>query len=129
MPYAKYNPNPYGRNVGDCVVRAIAKATGKSWEKVYMDICLAGFIGGDMPSANEVWGNYLRGIGFERKMIPEIMPDDYSVANFADDNPNGTFILALHEHVVCIQDGYWYDTWNSGDKIPLYFWRRKTEEK
>ena len=28
-----YNPSPTGRNVGDCAVRAIAKALGTDWEK------------------------------------------------------------------------------------------------
>lgn len=28
-----YNPNPVGRSVGDCAVRAIAKALDVTWEK------------------------------------------------------------------------------------------------
>jgi hypothetical protein len=28
--YVYYNPNPYGRFVGDCVVRAVSKVTGQS---------------------------------------------------------------------------------------------------
>lgn len=28
-----YNANPLGRNVDDCAVRAISKATDKSWDR------------------------------------------------------------------------------------------------
>lgn len=66
--YSAYNPNPIGARVGDCTVRAIAKATGQSWERVYMGICIAGFALGDMPSANHVWGAYLRRNGFCRHL-------------------------------------------------------------
>ena len=29
--FVRYNPNPAGKNVGDCPVRAICKATGQGW--------------------------------------------------------------------------------------------------
>lgn len=49
-----FNPNPAGKAVGDCVIRAIAKATGESWGKVYMDLAATGHELSDMPSANAV---------------------------------------------------------------------------
>lgn len=52
----KFNPNPRGSSVGDCVVRAVAAATGQDWEKAYLGLALTGFIIGDMPSANRTWG-------------------------------------------------------------------------
>ena len=50
MGWVKYNENPQRRNVGDCTVRAIAKATGKSWEEVYMGLSAEGYLRKDMPS-------------------------------------------------------------------------------
>lgn len=29
MNFIQYNPNPRGNRVGDCVIRAISKATGR----------------------------------------------------------------------------------------------------
>ena len=49
-----YNPSPTGRNVGDCAVRAVAKALGTDWETAYAMIAEAGFLMGDMPSSNSV---------------------------------------------------------------------------
>lgn len=47
----KFNPNPHGSSVGDCAVRAVAAATGRSWEQAYIGLALTGYALGDMPSA------------------------------------------------------------------------------
>ena len=122
--YIKYNINPQGKNVGDCTIRAISKALNQSWEETYTGIAVEGFVLCDMPSANHVWGAYLRSKGFTRKIIPDSCPMDYSVRDFADDHPHGTYILALSGHVVAVADGDHYDTWDSGDETPVYYWER-----
>ena len=122
MKFVPYNPNPTKKNVGDCTVRAISKATNQSWEQTYIELALRGFMMGDMPSANAVWGADLKRHGYIRRIIPENYPDFYTVRNFADDHPNGTYILALSGHVVCIIDGVLYDSWDSSGEIPIYFW-------
>lgn len=68
--YENINPNPKGKNVGDCTVRAISLATEQDWEKVYLDLCIQGYMMSDMPSSNDVWGKYLteRGWQFESMM-------------------------------------------------------------
>lgn len=50
--FVRYNPNPAGKNVGDCPVRAICKATGQGWHETYMQLCMQGLALADMPSAN-----------------------------------------------------------------------------
>lgn len=125
MSYIWYNANPQGRNVGDCVIRALSKALNQSWGATYIALALQGFMMGDMPSANAVWGAYLRHKGFSRYLISDDCPDDYTVADFAADNPNGVYILALSGHVVCVINGDIYDTWNSGNEIPIYYWTKK----
>ena len=57
-----YNPNPSGKNVGDCPVRAICRATGQGWHETYVQLCMQGLALADMPSANTVWGAYLKNI-------------------------------------------------------------------
>lgn len=124
MGYVSFNPNPIPHNrVGDCVIRAISKALGKSWEETYIGIALQGFSMGDLPSANHVWGQYLRDRGFSRHMVPEEI-EPYTVADFASDHLQGTYVLALNGHVVCVVDGDYYDTWDSGNEIILYYWAR-----
>lgn len=124
MSFVRHNQNPDGRNVGDCTIRALSLALGQSWEQTYIELALQGFLMGDMPSANSVWGAYLRGKGFTRHVIPDACPDCYTVEEFAEEHPIGTYILALSGHVVCVQDGNYIDTWDSGREIPLYYWMK-----
>lgn len=122
MGYRFYNPNPAGSFVGDCVVRAITKAEEYPWEETYIGICIKGLELCDMPSSNAVWGAYLKNRGYTRYNIPDTCPDCYTVAMFAKDNPIGTFILATGSHVVTVYDGNYYDAWDSGNEIPIYYW-------
>ena len=123
--WIKYNPNPTGRFVGDCVVRAVAKALDISWEEAYDLIADAGYIMGDMPSSDSVWGAVLRQHGFYRKAIPNQCPDCYTVEEFARDNPEGIYVLGFGGHVATVVDGDLYDSWNSSREIPIYAWFRK----
>ena len=125
MAYKYYNPNPVGKNVGDCTVRAISKALGQNWSDTYIALALQGLMLGDMPSANHVWGTYLRVKGYNRKMIPDNCPDCYTVGDFAVEHPQGTYVVALSGHVVCVQNGTIYDSWDSSGEIPLYFWYKE----
>lgn len=124
MAYRAYNPNPDGKRVGDCTVRAISAASGKSWEEVYIALAVEGFALHDMPSANRVWGSVLRRHGWHRQALPNTCPDCYTVADFAADHPAGAYILALPSHVVTVIDGDWLDTWDSGEETPLYYWQK-----
>lgn len=116
-----YNPNPVTNTAGDCVIRAICKATGESWDKIYNDLCREGFEQGDWGSNNTVWDGYLRKRGFERFIIPNCNPVCYTIADFAATHQKGTYILATGSHVVTVFDGDIYDTWDSSAKVPLYY--------
>jgi hypothetical protein len=58
-------------------------------------------------------------------MIPDSYPDEYSVIDFCEEHPTGTYLLALREHVVCVRDGQYYDSWDSGEESPVYYWQKK----
>ena len=79
MSYKYYNPNPVGRSVGDCTVRAIAKALDQTWEETYVGLALEGFVRGDMPDSDDVWGHYLKSHGFTRHWLPNECPDGCTV--------------------------------------------------
>ena len=57
--FVQYNPNPTGRFVADCAVRAISKALDIDWETAYAKLAMNGYAMGDMPNANSVWGALL----------------------------------------------------------------------
>lgn len=126
--YIEWNNNPVGRRVGDCSVRAVSKALDIDWEKAYAMIASNGFAMGDMPSSDSVWGAVLRQNGFRKQAIPNTCPDCYTFADFAKDNPRGTFVLGTGSHVATVVDGDLYDSWNSSDEIPIYVWYKYKEE-
>jgi len=117
-----YNPSPSGRNVGDCAVRAVAKALDTDWETAYALIASAGYLMNDVPSSNAVWGSVLRRYGFMRTALPMTCPDCYSIADFARDHPHGTYVVGTGNHVATIKDGKIYDSWDSSQEIPQYYW-------
>ena len=122
--WKQYNPNPKHNRVGDCTVRVISKAMDQDWERTFAGLTAYGFMMCDMPSANIVWGRYLKKNGFTRYLVDDQGKDFYTVKDFCLDNPKGTYILAIDGHVVCVQDGYYYDTWDSGQEEPIYYWTK-----
>lgn len=121
--YVKTNPNPAKKNVGDCVVRAVCVATDQPWLKVYDAICDTGGEEYDMPSADAVWGLYLYRKGFEPFILPTKCPQCVTVKAFCRMYPRGTYIIGTGSHAVCVIDGNYYDSWDSGDQIASYYWR------
>ena len=67
MGYKYYNPNPLGLSVGDCTIRAISKVIERDWKETYLCLIVQGYQMYDMPSANRVWGEFLRSQGFVRR--------------------------------------------------------------
>ena len=124
MAFQFFNPNPRGRFVGDCTIRAICKLLSQDWDTVYAATTFQGFLYKDMPSGNSTWGAYLFKLGYKRKFIPDNCLGWYSVRDFCRDHPIGSFLLVLDQHVVTVVDGDYYDTWDSGSELPTYYWTK-----
>lgn len=125
--YSQYNPNPHGKRVGDCVIRAISKALNQDWTTTYIDLTLQGYIMGDLLSSNAVWGAYLKCKGFERDILSNDCPECYTIEDFCNEYPNGIFIVGTGTHAVAVIDGTIFDAWDSSKETPLYYWKRKEE--
>lgn len=116
-----YNPNPCGRSVGDCAVRAVSKALEIDWETAYALIASAGYSMCDMPSSNSVWGAVLRQNGFYCESINDVI----TFGRFAEKHKIGVYVLGSGTHTATVIDGVLYDAWDSSNEIPLYVWYRK----
>ncbi len=119
------NVNPKANLVGDCVIRAVALATDIDWDSTYLSIATVGYEMKDMPSSNAVWGAYLRRIGFNRYVVSNDCPDCYTIEDFCKDHNNGIYVLATGTHAVTAIDGDYYDTWDSGKEIPIYYFTKE----
>lgn len=122
--WIKYNCNPCGRSVGDCAVRAIAKALKIDWETAFITLAMNALQMCDMPSSDSVWGATLRQNGFYRKAIPNRCPDCYTAADFCRDHPRGTFVLGFGGHVATVVHGDLFDSWDSSNEVPQFYWYR-----
>ena len=124
MGFITINPNPKRKSVGDCVIRSISIVTEKEWDDVFLELMLKAFDMKDIPTANNVWGSYLHDLGYSRGAIEDTCPECYTVKNFVADNPQGTFVLGTGSHAIAVKDGQYYDSWDSGDEVPVYYWRK-----
>lgn len=124
MSWKKFNPNPQGLLVGDCVIRAICAVTGNSWTFIHKELCDLSRDMADWPNADRVWWQYLQWKEFDQQKLINQCPNCITVADFAHDHPKGIYILGPTEHAVAVMNGDWYDTWDSGNTIPTYYFRR-----
>ena len=123
--WVEFNNNPLKIRVGDCVIRAIAKALNVSWEQSYMIVCAKGFEMADMPSSDAVWSAVLREHGFKRSAIPNTCPDCYTAQDFCHEHPKGTYVLGFGGHVATVHNGRLFDSWNSIQMIPQYYFYKE----
>ena len=65
----------------------------------------------------------LRQHGFTRE-IPNNCEDCYTVEEFMNDNPEGTFAVKSDGHVACVIDGTLYDSWDSSQNGVIYVWKK-----
>lgn len=120
--WVKANPNPWKQEVPDCVVRAISIALNIPWLVVYDELCEVGRRRYNMPSADAVWGLYLYMHGFEPFVLPSC-PKCVTVNEFTKMYPKGTYIIGTGNHAVAVIDGDYFDSWDSGNEVPSFFWR------
>ena len=124
--YVKFTNNPRKNyRAGDCVIRAISAATGDSWEKIYTELSVEGFYVGEWANSNGVWDGYLRKRGFKRHICPNNCSYCYSIAEFAKEHSQGVYIAATGRHAVAVINGDWWDSWDSGAEIPIYYYSKE----
>lgn len=125
MAYVEFNPNPTGRRVGDCSVRAVAAALDISWEEAFALMAINAYQMGDVISADSVWGSVLRQHGFYRSYLLNDCPDCYTAGEFAEDHPEGIYVLGFGGHVATIKNGELMDAWDSSKEIPQFVWYKE----
>lgn len=125
MAYKFYNPNPVGRFNIDCIPRATAKALDIDWDAASVLLCNAAIGMGTVECSDDAMAAVLRRHGFCRDVIPNTCPECYTVNDFCEDHPKGTFVLELGGHVVTIVDGVAYDTTNPARETVQFYWYQK----
>lgn len=108
MAFIEYNANPYGANIGDCICRAITKATGKPYMEVFDGLCAVADEHDDWDIDElRTMNCYLISIGWQYCEL-NCKP---TVKQFAEAITEPR-ILVVNGHATCTMDGNVYDTWN-----------------
>lgn len=118
MKFTKENNNPNKNKTGDCVVRAISKATENSWIKVYDDLTVLGRELKAMPNDDMTYREYLKGY---KMIVPKVEKGKKRLKVFDFDN-NGTYVLSLAGHLTTMKEGVLYDTWDCRGKAVYRYW-------
>ncbi len=122
-----FQPNPTGQNTRDCVIRAMCAVLGLRWDDAFDIVAARAKQMGQTMDDNAVYGSILRQRGFVRKVIPMTCPDCYTAEDFCMDNPDGVFVLGFTGHVAAVIQGQLWDSWDSRELLPTYFWTYEGE--
>ena len=135
--WRRININPKNQDVGDCTIRAISMALNQNWYLTHSDLCALSRQMADMPSSNRVLFEYLKLRGYTRHTIETECPNCLSVIDFCNNHPVGEYLLSTCDyvsankivvtasHMIFCAYGTYYDSWNSGREIPLYYFEKE----
>lgn len=133
----KYTYNDGGRNAAgykgeanDCVVRAVAIATGREYKDVYRELARIMESYGHARSArnnipNKIVKKYLTDLGFE--WVPTMGKGTGIQVHLRESEiPEGTLIASVSRHLVTIKDKVIHDTHDpsrNGNRGVYGFWK------
>jgi len=125
-----YNANPKDKRVGDCVIRALSKVTGKSWDVIFTALYEIALKQKMMPNDRFVFEKYLKQEGWVKQKQPkDINNKKYTGIDFikyylVDNNLTDTKIFANigAKHVVAIESKTIFDTWNCSTRCIGNYW-------
>lgn len=123
--YVQYQPNPQNKRTDDCVIRALTKALNVDWDTASIYAIVQQIRDSDLYVKNYVWGNLLLRNGFSKHPLPDTCPDCYTVKDFCNDYKQGLYVLGTGDHVLTVLDGDYYDSFDSGNMIPIVYYRKE----
>lgn len=120
-----YNPNPEGRRIDDCAIRALCKALDVSWDEASVMLSAKSLALKTTQNDKATVNAVLHQRGFRRELIPDTCPDCYTAEDFCMDNPVGLFLLCFDHHIAVVEGGHLFDSWDSSREIPIFYWYRE----
>lgn len=116
--FIKENVNPYKRITGDCVIRAITKATGNDYKSVVMDMARNSAETGFSMGSNENIEAYLSANGFRPVKLKapkkgESRPKVRDIAALSVEKP---IVCRVANHLTACVGSKLYDLWDCSEK-------------
>lgn len=118
--YEFTQPNPTeGKKCtkGDCVIRAFAIASNKTWLESFDNLSKMAREAYSMPNSQEVYEKVFAQMGYKSQSVKVVKGQKRMTAkDFALSHPKGVFILRLAHHICAVVDGKIRDAWDCGRK-------------
>lgn len=126
MEFIKLNVNPKEwKREGDCVIRAIARATCKDWLEVYDDLYRIGRKKCRMMNSQKTYEAYLDELGYTKQKMPR--KDNglrYTIGEYVEEHPEFTGIISVAQHLTYVLNGVLIDTWDCSRKYIGNYWTK-----
>ena len=107
-------------------MRALTKVTGKTWRQVFDELLPYAYELQCMPNGKKCYESYLKANGFEYHGISNKKGSKRpTVDRFTKDHKDGVYFLNVANHCVASVDGFYYDTWESGECCMYGYWEKK----
>lgn len=124
-----YNANPKNKITGDCVIRAISRATDIPYNEVVMKLAEMHCKTGYNIENPECYGRFLESIGWVKHKQPRMSDNTKYTGKgfrmyFNATMPRKIVAHIGGHHVVAIIDGVVNDTWDSTDGTIGNWWAR-----
>jgi hypothetical protein len=126
MAYINYNVNPKKLKTGDCAIRAVATATGLTWDETYTKLADAGFEMKMCMNSTEVVEKVLVTLGFSIGKIRVVKGQHRpTVESFSKEYRDHYCVLRVANHLVATGRGNYVDIWDCGNSSVYKFWYKK----
>lgn len=113
----EYNPNPKKKNIGDCSLRAYCAAFGWTWEEAFEKSSEIAKNEALMMDTHKTCEKVMESEGYViDEEFKKSKRKDLTVNEFALTHPYGIYFLNTHGHLLCVKDGEYWDSWDSGKK-------------
>ena len=120
--YQYTNPHPKkSKKMGDCTIRAISIATGKSWLEVYDELAS---IGRELLAPQNdmtVINYYMERIG--TKIPVKVDGKRLTAYDLCQLRGSKTYIIRTAGHLACVKNKKLRDTWDSSHKSGYIVWQ------
>ena len=127
--YKYYQPNKKDLKdrYGDCSIRALTKYFGKQWLEIFNDLVVYAQKNQGMPNMLPNIKEYLedKKVPYTKVYSPKAKKKE-TVLDFAKAHKSGKYVLYVRSgfgtHLVAVEDGVYYDTWDCGNKLIYGYW-------
>lgn len=124
-----YQPNPtepkFKSTKGDCAIRCISAALNVDWRTAFDILAQAARdIYSSMGWPDSI-DKVLTERGFEKHAVKREKGSVAPTPNkMAEMYPDKVIVCRVSNHFVCVRDGKYWDTWQSGNKTIYTYWMK-----